>query len=323
MLLRPLDTDKNNQNLGFFGKLILHCLKIAIFPLRWIPPRALLFFGDILGGLSFKILSRRRRIAILNLERAKEASFLPQTLDSVQIARQSFKTVAKTILESLAFQSCGLSYFEGRYSFQNALNLTETLEQIKENGTGLILLTAHLGNWELAPQVIREKFGLKIIIIGRTQGNLLVDTLIRDTRTQTGNGFVFKDQGAREMLRTLKKGGVIGTLIDQAAIVEREGAVLDFMGRKAHTNLGPVKLAAKTGSSLIPVFSRREGVNTVFEFSRALTPPNGSDTEWVLQAAQELNDRLAAYVRTYPEEWMWGHRRWKTPEGIKEDPNFF
>jgi KDO2-lipid IV(A) lauroyltransferase len=318
-----LDTDRLKQKPGFFIRLTLRLIKISLHPISWLPPKALNFLGGLAGGLFFRILKRRRVISISNMERAKDALFLPQDLDPAVTAKESFKTVAKTILESLAFQGRGMAYFKGRYSFQREEILTETLQQAKTRGTGLILLTAHMGNWELLPQAIRENFGLKIVTIGRTQGSVLVDSLIIETRTQTGNGFIFKDSGARDMLRVLKGGGVIGTLIDQAAIVEREGAILSFMGRKAHTNLGPVKLSAKTGAALVAVFARREGLNHVFEFQKAITPLIHPEGDWVLQAAQSLNDSLGAFIQRYPGQWMWGHRRWKTPEGIREDPDFF
>jgi KDO2-lipid IV(A) lauroyltransferase len=262
-------------------------------------------------------------IAVENIRRCQEAGYLPMDLDPEAVARGSFESLSRTVLESLAFHQRGLGYFKGRFRLERAALFTDLLKEGGPGGRGTILLTAHMANWELMPQAIRELTGAKITIVGRTQGGLLLDRLIFDTRTMTGNGFIFKDMGARAMLGVLKEGGVIGTLYDQAAIVEREGALLTFMGRPAWTNLGPVKLAAKTGAVLLPVFGARDGKEHIFEFSDPVRPPESPGQDWILKAAQDLNDVLGRRILQSPSEWMWTHRRWKTPEGVKEDPLSF
>ncbi|MDR2339932.1 MAG: hypothetical protein LBF40_07360 [Deltaproteobacteria bacterium] len=320
MSSRQTDPENPLAALGLFGRLGHALAGLMILPVAWLPARVHLWLGGILGRLAFRLLKRRRVIAVANIERCQEAGFLPASLDAVSTARESFVGVARTILESLAFYRRGMGYFKGRYGFVGEDRLQEALKGLKKGGPGLILLTAHIGCWELAPQAIRERFGIRIVIVGRSQGGPLTNALIAESRTKTGNGYIFKANTARVMLQTLRDGGIIGTLFDQAAIVESEGALLPFMGRPAHTNLGPERLAAKTGSTLLPVFAIRDGARHSIEFGEPIPAPPGAGRDWAANAALTLNDTLGERILKDPGQWMWGHRRWKTPEGIKEDP---
>jgi KDO2-lipid IV(A) lauroyltransferase len=147
--------------------------------------------------------------------------------------------------------------------------------------------------------------------------------LIIKARTNGGCSFIFKDKGAKEMLRTLRSQGALGTLYDQAAMGERESAPLTFMGLQAFTNLGPFKLAEKTGAIMIPIFSRREGNTHVFEMRKPIIPSEEPREGFTLTIAQKFNDMLEEYVKNYPDQWLWSHRRWKTPSGLKIDPLSF
>jgi KDO2-lipid IV(A) lauroyltransferase len=291
-----------------------------------LPLGALAALGRLAGSIAYLALPRRRKIARVNVERAKEAGFLPEGVDAGKTARLSFGTVAQTLLEGMVLHQRGLEPFVGRWRVDGRENARAALGLSAASGSGVVFLTAHMGPWELAPHVMRAEFGISMAVVGRAQGGGILERLMVEARTGTGNSFIFKDRGAREMLKILKRGGHIGTLIDQAAVVEREGAELSFMGRPARTNLGPYKLAARTGATVVPLFARREGGEAVIEIHPLLAPPAPRDDPeglWPAAAAQKVNDLLGEQVRLRPPEWMWGHRRWKTPEGIRADPGFF
>jgi KDO2-lipid IV(A) lauroyltransferase len=314
-----MDTENSTQPQGLLGRSLAALFEIAAFPVTRLPARALLGLGRFLGLLGFGLLRRRRVIAEDNILRCREAGALPADASPREIGREAFACVSQTILEALALHQRGLGYFQGRVDFKNAGALDASLKECGPGKRGLILLTAHMGNWELLPLAIRGRWGVKINIVGRTQGHLFLDSLIYQTRTQTGNAFIFKNAAARAMIKILRAGGIVGTLYDQAAIVERESAVLTFMGRPALTNLGPAKLAAFTGAVMLPVFGAREGARHVFEFCEPVPAPKGADSAWVLAAAQSLNDTLSEKIRARPGQWLWGHRRWKSQEGWRED----
>jgi KDO2-lipid IV(A) lauroyltransferase len=218
--------------------------------------------------------------------------------------------------------SSDLEYFRGHWTVLNPEYGRNVLAEAKNQGRGVIFLTAHCGNWELSCQVLPLYFGFLVNIVGRTQGPL-ADRLLVRLRTRGGHGFIYKDGGARDMLAILRSGGILGTLYDQSALVGGEGVPLNFMGRPALTTLAPLKLAAKTGALVIPFFSRREGDGHFFELHPHITPPPKADQSWLIQSTQALNDLLAEFIGKYPDQWMWGHRRWKNLEGIRNDPRFF
>ena len=302
-------------------------VKLAAFlaltwPIARLPKTWALGLGALGGRLFFVLLRRRRRVALGNMERAKRAGALPPSLDVPKTAAASFANLGKVALESVCLIHRGVDYFAGRYTVLGQERAQEALDRGRREKRGLIFLTGHVGNWELSCKILPLYFGFTVTIVGRSQG-ALGDALLIRLRTQGGNNFVFKDGGAGAMLKLLRAGGVLGTLFDQSALVGGEGATLSFMGRPALTTLAPLKLAAKTGALVVPFFSRREGTNHYFEIFPYLTPPIRADRDWLIQSTQALNNLLAEFIRERPDQWMWGHRRWKSQAGVKADPRYF
>ncbi|MDR1085781.1 MAG: lysophospholipid acyltransferase family protein [Deltaproteobacteria bacterium] len=295
---------------------------ILTWPVSRLPRAWAQALGGLGGRILFSLLRHRRRVTVGNLTRAKELGYLDSSLDIAKTGTETFANLGRTAMEGLNLLHQGVDYFEGQWSILGQSYARQALNTAREQKKGLIFLTAHIGNWELSCQVLPLFFGFKVHIVGRTQG-LVADSLLIKLRTMGGHFFIFKDGGAGTMLKILRSGGILGTLFDQSAMVGGEGVPLDFMGRKALTTLAPLKLAAKTGALIIPFFSRRDGSYHYFELFPYLTPPPKADQSWLIQSTQALNDLLADFIMKYPDQWMWGHRRWKNLEGIKNDPRFF
>ncbi|MDR0548055.1 MAG: lysophospholipid acyltransferase family protein [Deltaproteobacteria bacterium] len=302
--------------LGVFGFMAL------TWPLARLPKTLTLALGALGGRLFFFLLRRRRRVTLGNIERAQAAGALDPKLNVAQTAAATFANLGVVAVESFCLLHKGVDYFQGRWSILGQEIAREALDLGRREKRGLIFLTGHVGNWELSCKVLPLFFDFKVNIVGRSQG-ALADALLIRLRTQGGHNFVFKDGGAGVMLKTLRSGGVLGTLFDQSALVGSEGAPLNFMGRPALTTLAPLKLAAKTGALVVPFFSRREGSYHYFEIFPYLIPPARADRDWLIQSTQSLNDLLAEFVRKRPDQWMWGHRRWKSQAGVKADPRYF
>ncbi|MDR2459333.1 MAG: hypothetical protein LBE38_00915 [Deltaproteobacteria bacterium] len=311
------------HNLGFFHRLGIIIIEVLLFPITRLPRPLVRALASTLGTLSYYVLARRRKIATTNILRVQEAGALPKSLKGAKVARRSFGYLALTILDTLILHQRGFRYFKKRYSLEGRENMDEATGLASAKGVGLILLTAHIGNWELSPHVMREEFGLNLLTVGRTRDSKIIDELMISTRKSTGCTFVYKKDGVREMLKALKRGEAIGTLYDQAAMSKRESAPLEFMGRLAYTNMGPVRLGQKTGSILVPLFASRLKDINVFKIFPPIVPPNEPDGDWSLVTAQKLNDILEEFIRMNPEEWLWVHRRWKTPDGLEKDPRSF
>ncbi|MDR2140724.1 MAG: lysophospholipid acyltransferase family protein [Deltaproteobacteria bacterium] len=309
-------TDNIWIRLGIFSLLALTWL-LTRLPRSWA-----LTLGAWGGRLFFVLLRRRRRVTLGNLTRAQQTGALEPSLNIPQTAARTFAKLGRTASECFYLLHHGVGHFQGHWQIPGQESAWEALEIGRRENRGVIFLTAHIGNWELSSRVLPLYFNFKIYIVGRTQGPV-ADALLIRIRTRGGHSVIFKDGGARAMLKILRSGGVLGTLFDQSALVGGEGVPLNFMGRPALTTLAPLRLAAKTGALVVPIFSRRAGADHYFEIFPYLTPPARADQDWALSSTQALNDLLAGFIKKYPDQWMWGHRRWKSLEGIKADPRYF
>ena len=290
---------------------------LLTLPAAWLPHKATDALGAAGGRLFFRLLRRRRGIAVDNIREAARNGALDPVSDPVALARESFACLGRTLMECLRLYHRGLPAFEGRYRFIGGEVLKERLKEAREKGQGVMFLTAHSGNWELSAQAFTHDFDFKAAIVGRSQG-YVADRILGAVRSRGGNSVILKHEGPKAMLRCLKAGGVLGTLFDQADVVTQSGISLLFMGRPAPTTLGPLKLALTTKAMVVPYFSRRDGDRHVFEIAEVLVPSPGADRTWLAPTAQKLNDLLGAFIRRHPDQWMWSHRRWKTSESRPE-----
>jgi len=298
--------------------------KLALFniltkPLAWLPLSWGLALGAAGGRLAFHLLSRRRRVALANLEMTRAAGFLPPDLPVRSTARAVFANHGRGAWEILRAYHRGLAPFRADCRIaEGGEHLERALAESRSSGRGLMLLTGHLGNWEIMCHFATEFFGFKLNIVGRQTGHPFTDALTGRLRTLNGNRFLDKDAEARDILAVLKSGGVLGTLIDQATVAGAAKSVtmVPFMGREATFHLGPLRLARRNGAAIVMGLFRREGRSHLGYFYPPLPPaPDRPEEEDLLDKAGRLNDCLGEFIRRYPDQWLWGHRRWKTRAG--------
>lgn len=188
-------------------------------------------------------------------------------------------------------------------------------EQVREGrarGRGVIVVTAHLGAWELLPMVSALQ-GDPIHVVVRPMDNVTLDRAITAIRTRGGNGVIRKQDLMRAGLKVLKAGGTLGILIDQN-ITWREGVFVEFFGRTANTAFAPALLALRTGATVLPAAIFREGpgrhrivVEKAIELSRS-----GDLRRDLQENTARFTRAIEAFIRRSPAEWLWVHRRWKT-----------
>ncbi len=300
-------------------KLGLALVGAVTWPLAWLPVRAGLALGAGAGRLAYALSAERRRIALGNIEMIKANGSLPADLDGEAVAREAFANLGRSVWEVLRFYHRGLDPFwndcvveEGRE------HLEAVAAESRRTGLGPVMITAHSGNWELMCHYVPVTFDLRLTVVGRLSGRPLADALIHRLRVMGGNGFAAKDGGARDMIRALKSGGALGTLIDQAIIGNHPQPLIPFLGREATTNLGPIRLARRLGAPLIMMLFRREGRRHLVTIKPVVQPRTDLAGEEALEAdARQLNDWLSEFVQRHPEQWMWGHRRWKTRDRVR------
>ena len=189
----------------------------------------------------------------------------------------------------------------------------ENIVNAVAEGRGVIAFTGHVGAWELSsygPSLYDYPFGFLV----RRIDNPKIEALVDRFRSARGNWTIDKRQAAREMFRMLKKGEMLGILVDLNAL-DREAMFVDFFGVKAATTFVVAKLALRTGSPVIPIFSPWD--ERLQKFIVTIGEPlkfdlTGDEEKDTLHVTQVLTNTVENWIRRYPDQWLWVHRRWKT-----------
>jgi len=277
-----------------------------LFAFGLVPLRMALFLGAKLGRGFYYFSGRLRRTGDHNLKLAFPDMSQPQ----------------RRLLLHGCFESLGrlLGVFS---HFANASPETlrdmidceglEHLEAARQSGRGVILFTGHVGAWELSSFAL-SLFGHPLSFLVRRIDNPKIEKLIENRRTRRGNRTIDKRSAAREMLQILQTGGTLGILVDLNTL-DREGIFVDFFDVPASTTFVLAKLALRTEAAVLPVFAPwdRERQRFLLQIDEPLSfERSGNDEEDVQRLTQLFTNAVEKYVRRYPDQWLWIHRRWKT-----------
>jgi Kdo2-lipid IVA lauroyltransferase/acyltransferase len=193
----------------------------------------------------------------------------------------------------------------------------EHYQAARDEGKGVLILTGHLGAWELS-SFYHSLMGYPMSIVIRRLDNPLVDSLVNDIRCLHGNQVLHKDDFARGLLASMRRGDTVGILMD-TNMTPPQGSFVDFFGQSACTGTGLARIAMKTGARVLPGFLLWEEAaqQYVLRFGAPLCVVASGDVEADAVANTALfTSVIEDYVRQYPDQWLWVHRRWKTrPQG--------
>jgi len=268
---------------------------------RSLPPRALRGLADVAGGLLWAASPMRRRVVDENLRIAFGTSLDAHARR--RIGRASCRGLARVVAEVAAAEQLvaaggsnpGTLHFLGSW---------DDLEAELRAGRGAIIVTAHLGNWELGAFAVRSR-GIRLRAMARPLSNAVLEAWL-ERRRGGAERLIPKAGGLKDALRTLAGGGCVALLADQNA--GRHGLFVPFFGLDASTYPTPAALAVRLGAPLfLGVCLRRprsEGFDVHLE-----RLPVGAEVAPVLL---DLNRRLEGWIRRAPEQYNWIHRRWKT-----------
>jgi len=189
----------------------------------------------------------------------------------------------------------------------------ENFERALARGKGLLFLTAHLGAWELSA-FTHSLYGHPLHIVMRPLDNVYLDHLMRRYRTMHGNSTVDKDDFVRGLLSAMKAGETVGILMD-TNMTPPQGVFTDFFGIPACTASGLARIALRTDAAVVPGFTiwdpglrkYRLRFDTALKLIRT-----GNDDADVRANTALFTKVIEEYVRKYPDQWLWVHRRWKT-----------
>lgn len=190
------------------------------------------------------------------------------------------------------------------------------LEHFREGeakGRGVLLLTGHLGNWELGALAHGAVIGPMRVMV-RPIENPLVDRLVARRREAHGNRVIRKRNAAREVLAALQRNGTVGILADQNTL-PGEAVFVNFFGMAASANRGFARLALHSDAAVIPAFAwwDYETRRHIVEYGPAIDLIRTGDIDADVAAnTQRFQDALEERIRRHPDQWLWIHRRWKT-----------
>lgn len=176
-------------------------------------------------------------------------------------------------------------------------------------GTGIVVATAHTGNWDYTACALAEHVELTVITKRLSVGWL--DRWWQGLRAGRGVQLVQVGSAARHSLAALARGAWVASMIDQAPERARATASADFLGAVVDVDLAPALLALRARCPMVVAFPKRTAQGHAVELAGVLEPPLGAGRDWAPLAMREATRLLEQFVRRYPEQWLWMHRRWK------------
>src|SRR5438874_3962420 len=274
-------------------------------------PRSLLRAAAIaLSWTIYLVHVRLRHVGMRNLKLA----FPEKTRrERARILRGVFTSLGRQLAEVCLFPT---------YTLENVGKVVvydgfENFERALARGKGVLFLTAHLGAWELSA-FTHSLYGHPLHIVMRPLDNVYLDRLMRRYRTMHGNKTVAKDDFVRGLLAAMKAGETVGILMD-TNMTPPQGVFVNFFGIPACTASGLARIALRTDAAVVPGFTVWDAALGKYRlhFDPALELIRSSDQEADIVANTQLFTKVIEdYVRKYPDQWLWVHRRWKTrPEG--------
>jgi KDO2-lipid IV(A) lauroyltransferase len=275
-----------------------------LFPWQWG-----VRFGGYLGRASFHFLSKERRTAQANIKMALGNERSPDELN--RILRSNFENLGKGLIEILNMSRLRREELEELVELEGE----EHLKRAYAEGQGVILITGHIGNWELMGAFLAHR-GYPLHVIAAPLYDPRIDEWINQSRALFDIQTISRGtpSSSRKILAVLRKREILGLLIDQDTRVE--GVFVDFFNRKAYTPSGAASLALRSGAVTLTCFIiRLPGNRHRITIQKPISLISTGDYQKDLVLNTALFTRsIEDYVRHYPEQWVWMHRRWKTEE---------
>ena len=262
--------------------------------------------GAGLGALAFLLTARLRRTGERNLQIAYSES---DAAWRKGVVRELYRNLGLHLAEF-----CVMSRYtpERARAFIRYAGLEHYLAA-RDAGRGVLVVTGHLGLWELS-SFYHSLAGYPMSMVIRRLDNPLVDRLVNGIRCLHGNTVLHKDDFARGLLGAMRRGETVGILMD-TNMTPPQGVFADFFGTPASTASGLARVAMRTEAAMLPGFLtwREEEKKYVLEFGERLElVRTGNDEQDIVTNTQICTTAIESWVRRYPEQWLWVHRRWKT-----------
>lgn len=269
-----------------------------------LPLDTALSIGRGLGWIYGSVIRYHRRDAIAALRDS-----FPEMTDRKRhlILKTMYRNLGMNIAEEFRLQHMTEDDLKRSIVWEGDHHAREALTA----GKGVIVLSAHLGNWDILC-TMAPKFNFPTTIITKNIKNESLNKFWMDARSRFGLKFVPAHNSYRQCLAALRRNEIVGFILDQN-MIRTEGIFVDFFGKPACTSPGLAYMSAQSGAPVVPTFITREdnGTHTV-RMLPAITPPPDRKPETISDYTQRYTRIIEDAVREHPDQWIWVHRRWRT-----------
>jgi Kdo2-lipid IVA lauroyltransferase/acyltransferase len=271
-----------------------------------LPRRVARGVGAAVGAVAYAAFGRLRRVGLVNLRLA-----YPEWTDERR------ERTLRLVYRNLGYQLAEFCLMGG-YTAEQASEFIEYegLEHYlgaRERGKGVLVVTGHLGAWELS-SFYHSLVGYPMGLVIRRLDNPLVDEFVNRIRCRHGNRVIHKDDFARGLISSMRQGETVGILMD-TNMTPPQGVFVPFFGVEACTASGLARVALKTDAAVLPGFLLWDALRSkyVLRFGECMDLVRTGEAEAdILANTAAFTGAIEAAVRRNPEQWLWMHRRWKT-----------
>ncbi len=278
--------------------------------LGFLPKKIAVSVATSVAMAAYYLLGSLRRVAMTNLKIA-----FPHGSESEhkRLAKGAFKNLGRVLGEMSHFPTATRESLAKTIEFEIDPDVYAEYESLKAAGRGVIIVSPHLGNWELLVygwSALQEP----ISYLARPLDNPKIEALTVGLRTKFGNRPINKTNSVSPAMKVLREGGILGILADVNAH-PKEGVFVPFFGLPACTSSGVALLAMRTNAAIIPMCGAwdEEKQHYVGIHGRIIYPSNTGDRHRdVTETTAQFTAEVEKLIRTYPDQWLWIHKRWKS-----------
>ncbi|MCS6804299.1 MAG: lysophospholipid acyltransferase family protein [Acidobacteriota bacterium] len=262
--------------------------------------------GCVIGQLTGHVWRRLRRVGRRNLELAFPDM---SQAERDRVLRGAFRNLGRLLGEFSQFPKLTPANVSEIVEYDGL----EHYQQASAQARGVLILTAHIGAWELS-SFAHALFGYPMYVLARRLDNPRLDRLIERYRRSSGVLVVNKTDSVRHVLQALRRGATVGILLDLNT-QPHEGIFCDFFGRPACTSPIMAMLARRTGAPVVPGYliwdEQRKKHRLHFEPPVPLQTTDDAQRDIQLNTTR-FNQVIEQIIRRHPDQWLWVHKRWHT-----------
>ncbi len=263
-----------------------------------------------LGSVAHRILAKDRQRAIDNLGIA-----FPELDETFRRAmtRAMFKSLGRNAFDFLNLEGSSLEQLD---KIVVEVKGQDILDRVREAGKGFIVITGHIGCWELLPAYFTVQ-GYPVSVVARTMKERRLNEKLVDIRKSVGVTSIDRESSPRMMLEVLRRKEILGVLIDQHTAVG--GEYVPFFGRPAYTPTAVAKLAIMTGVPILPmaVMMNKAGNHVMHVLPPVNVPQHPENREAAVhEVTRDCSLAIENLIRIDPKQWVWFHHRWREPEVV-------